>query len=61
MYKRLVETAEQWGHQGTSQREAFFGYPKDLDLDMRRFAASHDGPATLKRIGQSQQDGQDPG
>lgn len=59
MYDRLFETAEnEWGHQETSQRETFFGYAEDLGLDMDRFTAAYDDPATLERIEQSQQDGQ---
>ena len=58
MYQRLFETAEEWGHQETSQREAFFGYAGALGLDMDRFAAAYDDPATLARIEQSYQDGQ---
>lgn len=58
MYQRLFETAEEWGHQETSQREVFFGYADALGLDMDRFAAAYDDPATLARIEQSYQDGQ---
>lgn len=58
MYQRLFETAEQWGHQETSQEEAFFGYAEDLGLNMDRFEAAYRDPATLARIEQSQQDGQ---
>ncbi|WP_343029904.1 DsbA family protein [Kocuria coralli] len=58
MYQRLFETAEDWGHRQTSQRQAFFGYAEDLGLDMERFAASYDDPATLDRIEQSEADGQ---
>ena len=58
MYHRLFEAAEEWGHQETSQRATFFGYADDLGLDMDRFAAAYDDPATMERIEQSQQDGQ---
>ena len=59
MYHRLFETAEnEWGHQEASQRETFFGYAEELGLDMDRFEASYDDPATMERIEQSQQDGQ---
>ena len=58
MYHRLFEAAEEWGHQETSQRETFFGYADDLGLDMDRFAAAYDDPATMERIEQSKQDGQ---
>lgn len=58
MYKRLFETAEEWGHQEASQREVFFGYAEELGLDMEQFTAAYDDPATLERIEQSYQDGQ---
>lgn len=59
MYKRLFETsAEEWGHQETSQRETFFRYANELGLDMDQFEQAYDDPATLARITQSQQDGE---
>lgn len=58
MYHRLFETVEdEWGHQEASQREAFFGYAEELGLDMDRFTAAYNDPATAERIEQSQQDG----
>lgn len=58
MYQRLFETAEEWGHKETSQRETFFGYAQALGLNMQRFTAAYDDPATLERIEQSRRDGQ---
>lgn len=58
MYSRLFETAEQWGHQDTSQEETFFGYAEDLGLDMPRFETAYNDPATLSRVEQGQKDGQ---
>lgn len=58
MYQRLFETADQWGHQQSSQEETFFDYAKDLDLDMERFKTAYNDPATIARIEQGQQDGQ---
>lgn len=58
MYQHLFETAEEWGHQEASQREAFFGYAEGFGLDMDQFTAAYDDPATLERIEQSQKDGQ---
>ena len=58
MYQRLFESAEEWGHSDTSQRETFFDYAEELDLDMEQFETAFDDPATLERIEQSQQDGQ---
>jgi protein-disulfide isomerase len=58
MYHRLFETDQEWGHQQTSQRDTFFRYAEELGLDMERFTAAYDDPATLERIEQSAQDGQ---
>lgn len=58
MYHQLFDTAVDWGHQESSQRDTFFRYAEDLGLDMDAFAASFDDPATLDRIAQSQSDGQ---
>ncbi|GAA1937880.1 hypothetical protein GCM10009689_18130 [Brevibacterium antiquum] len=58
MYQRLFDTAEEWGHQETSQRKAFDKYAQDLGLDMDKYTAAYDDPATLERIEQSQKDGQ---
>lgn len=57
MYQRLFDTAEQWGHQPTSQAETFAGYARELGLDIDRFRADVNDPATLARIEQSTQDG----
>lgn len=57
MYKKLFETQGEWGHKQTSQREAFFGYAKAMGLDMDKFTAAFDDPATTRRIEQSAQDG----
>ena len=56
MYKALFENADEWSHQETSQREAFFGYAEELGLDMERFEEVYDDPATLARIEQSAAD-----
>ncbi len=56
MYKTLFDNAEEWSHQETSQREAFFGYAEELGLDMERFEQVYDDPATLARIEQSAAD-----
>lgn len=56
MYKALFDNATQWGHQETSQREAFFSYAEELGLDMERFEQVYDDPATLERIQQSAAD-----
>ena len=56
MYKALFDNAAEWSHQETSQREAFFGYAEELGLDMERFEAAYDDPATLAHIEQSAAD-----
>ena len=56
MYKALFDNATQWGHQETSQREAFFSYAEELGLNMERFEQVYDDPATLERIQQSAAD-----
>ncbi|MGP9681369.1 DsbA family protein [Brachybacterium sp. AOP3-A1-3] len=56
MYKALFDNADQWSHQETSQREAFFGYAEELGLDMERFEQVYDDPVTLERIEQSAAD-----
>lgn len=56
MYKALFENADEWSHQETSQREAFFGYAEELGLDMEGFEQVYDDPATLERIEQSAAD-----
>ena len=61
MYHKLFETSTQWSHQETSQEQTFFGYAADLGLDMELFEAAYNDPATLARIEQSKQDGQDLG
>lgn len=58
MYQRLFDTVDQWGHQSTSQADMFVGYAEDLGLDIDRFSADVNDPATLARIEQSKQDAQ---
>ena len=58
MYQKLFETDQEWGHQPTSQKDTFFGYAEDMGLDMERFQADFDDPATLARVEQDQQDAQ---
>lgn len=56
MYRRLFETPTEWGHQEESQREVFFGYARELKLDMERFRTAFEAPATRARIEQSAND-----
>ena len=57
MYSKLFETAQDWGHQETSQKDVFFGFAKEMGLDMTQFKADFDATETRKRIEQSQADG----
>ncbi|GMA33032.1 DsbA family protein [Litorihabitans aurantiacus] len=56
MYDRLFAGAEEWGHQQTPEREQFFVYAEELGLDMERFTADFDAPATLAVVEQSEAD-----
>lgn len=58
MYDRLFQTQAQWGEKRTSQEDVFFGFAKDLGLDMGRFRADYDNPATLARVQRDKADGQ---
>ncbi|AVM66311.1 disulfide bond formation protein DsbA [Dietzia maris] len=58
MYQRLFDSVDQWGHQSTSQAETFVGYADELGLDVDRFRADVNDPATLASIEQSRQDAQ---
>lgn len=58
MYDKLFQTQSQWGEKSTSQQEVFFGYAAGLGLDMARFRAVYDDPATLERIRRDKADGQ---
>ena len=58
MYDRLFETQAQWGEKRTSQEEVFFGFAEDLGLDMERFRADYDDPATLARVRRDKVDGE---
>ena len=57
MYGRLFETQKQWGEQRTSKQDVFFGFAQELGLDMERFRARYDDPATLERIRRDKEDG----
>lgn len=58
MYDRLFQGQAEWGHQDSSQEDVFFGYAEDMGLDMERFRASYEDPATLERIERDQADGE---
>ena len=58
MYDRLFETQAEWGEKDTSQQDVFFGFAQALGLDMERFRADFDDPATLARVRRDKADGQ---
>ena len=58
MYDRLFQTQAQWGEQRTSMKDVFFGFAEDLGLDMARFRAVYDDPATIERVRRDKEDGQ---
>lgn len=57
MMDLLFETQPEWGEKSTSQREVFFGFAEVLGLDMDRFGAVYDDPATLEKIYRDMADG----
>ena len=57
MYDLLFQTQAEWGEKSTSQEEVFFGFAQDLGLDMDRFRAVYDDPATIEKVRRDQQDG----
>ncbi|WP_439659498.1 DsbA family protein [Lentzea sp. HUAS TT2] len=57
MYKRMYETQANWGDQQVSHRETFFGFARELGLDMTKFEADVNDPATLERVLKDRKDG----
>ena len=57
MYKRMFETQAEWGEKQTPMDDRFRGYAQDLGLDMARFDAAYNDPATTDRIEADRQDG----
>ena len=56
MYDRLFLTQAEWGEQQTSKEDVFFGFAKDLGLDMARFREVYDDPATAARVRRDRED-----
>ncbi len=50
MYKRMFETQKEWGEARESKRDVFFGFAKELGLDMEQFERDVDDPATIARV-----------
>lgn len=57
MYDMLFQTQAQWGEKSTSQEDVFFGYARVIGLDMTKFRAVYDDPATLERVQRDKADG----
>ena len=57
MYKRMYETQKEWGESEDSKKDVFIGYAEDLGLDMTKFRADLESPATIARIEKDMQDG----
>lgn len=58
MYSMLFETQADWGEQSESKEELFFQYAEDLGLDMDKFRADYDDPATLAKIERDKAEGE---
>ncbi|WP_279517629.1 thioredoxin domain-containing protein [Micromonospora sp. DH14] len=57
MYVKLFETQSTWGGQQQDQSAVFEGYAQQIGLDMAKFRADRDDPATATRIRDDQSDG----
>jgi protein-disulfide isomerase len=57
MYKRMYETQKEWGESEESKKDVFIGYAEDLGLNMTKFRADLESPATIARIEKDMQDG----
>ncbi|MGW3866034.1 DsbA family protein [Streptomyces sp. NPDC005047] len=57
MYRKMYETQSQWGDQQVSHEETFRGFAKELGLDMKKFEADWNDPATAKRVEKDRKDG----
>ncbi len=57
MYDLLFETQPEWGEKSSSQRDVFFGFAEDLELDMDEFEAVYDADETIELIRRDKADG----
>ncbi|MFE7461161.1 DsbA family protein [Streptomyces sp. NPDC057554] len=57
MYSKLFTTQAQWGEATESKEELFREYAGELGLDMEKFTAALNDPATTERIEADQRDG----
>ncbi|WP_218613766.1 thioredoxin domain-containing protein [Pseudonocardia sp. KRD291] len=57
MYKMMYETQREWGEQQVPMDDRFRGYAQRLGLDLARFDAAYNAPATLDRVRADREDG----
>jgi protein-disulfide isomerase len=57
MYSKLFETQLEWGEQRTPEQQKFFTYAEQLGLDMTKFKAVYDDPATEAKVNRDKADG----
>ncbi|WP_374194563.1 DsbA family protein [Streptomyces sp. ISL-63] len=57
MYGKLFTTQARWGEADESKEPLFREYAEELGLDMEKFTAALDDPATTERIEADQRDG----
>ncbi|MGW5745352.1 DsbA family protein [Amycolatopsis sp. NPDC003861] len=57
MYRTMYENQPKWGDQNVSHRETFFGFARQLGLDLPTFEKDLDAPATAARVARDRADG----
>jgi protein-disulfide isomerase len=57
MYRTMYENQPRWGDQQVSHRDTFLGFARQLGLDMAKFEAALDAPATTERVLKDRADG----
>lgn len=57
MYTTMFETQPEWGDQQVSHADTFRGFARELGLDMEKFEADWNDPATRQRVLADRQDG----
>ena len=57
MYRLLFETQRRWGGVRTSRERTFLGFARRLGLDIDRFGADLNAPATVARVIEDREDG----
>ena len=58
MYQRMYETQAQWGEQQKPADDTFRDFAEDLGLDMDRYDADYEDPATAQRVAKDVKDGE---